>query len=61
MVGWSTNRHWAARLAKNRMSDPSAGLAENRPSDAGQKGPKRLLDDNDFWKIYEKGETKAAR
>ena len=39
------------------MSDPSAGLAENRPSDAGQKGPKRLLDDKDFWKIYEKGET----
>ena len=31
----------------------------SRPSNgnAGQKGPKRLLDDKDFWKIYEKGET----
>lgn len=39
------------------MSEPAAGLAESGPSDAGQKGPKRLFDDKDFWKIYEKGET----
>ena len=39
------------------MSEPAAGLAESGPSDAGRKGPKRLFDDKDFWKIYEKGET----
>ena len=48
---------WAAWLAESRMSEPAAGLAESGPSDAGQKGPKRLFDDKDFWKIYEKGET----
>ena len=39
------------------MSEQAGDLATSRPSNAGQKGPKRLLDDKDFWKIYEKGET----
>ena len=39
------------------MSAQAGDLATSRPSNAGQKGPKRLLDDKDFWKIYEKGET----
>jgi len=41
------------------MSEQARDLATSRPSNgnAGQKGPKRLLDDKDFWKIYEKGET----
>jgi hypothetical protein len=39
------------------MSKQAVDLGTSRPSDAGQRGPKRLLDDKDFWKIYEKGET----
>lgn len=45
----------AARTVQ--MSKQAGDLAKSRPSDAGQRGPKRLLDDKDFWKIYEKGET----
>ena len=39
------------------MSKQAVDLGTSRPSDAGKRGPKRLLDDKDFWKIYEKGET----
>jgi len=32
-------------------------VAAAATAEAGHKGPKRLHDDKDFWKIYEKGET----
>lgn len=32
-------------------------MAAAATAEAGHKGPKRLHDDKDFWKIYEKGET----